>query len=252
MTEDKPQTRNLLIRAGVVVAGVVLLAVALPVIYFAWLSALGLIGIGLTAVIGIAAVRALPYLGQKWENKLLSMRMGEARANPIEQIQNNVLRKASQLNAFKGGLTQIGGQISTLESTLKEQKKRDPEEDFAEQDAALAKMKQFYRAKQGSYATAYAALEDYKKAVERAKFKYNFGTSAQGIAQAMNSQDAKTLVENMLADEAFKAVDQRYNTAFAALDMDSAEINNAKQLTFGKGVTLDVAPIRIPVMQDKK
>ena len=94
--------------------------------------------------------------------------------------------------------------------------------------------------------TAAKALEEYKKAVERAKFKYGFGTAAQGIANAMNDSDAKTLMENMLADEAFSAVDQRYNQAFATLDMDSLELSTSNKLEFSQGMTIDVQSIQIP------
>lgn len=238
--------KSLLVRAGVVVGGIVVLALVLPVVYYAFLSALGLIGLGIAAAFGIGFIKALPLLGQKWENQLLGMRKAEARANPIEQIQNNVIFKARQLEAFKSGMQAIGAQIGSLESSLKEQAKKDPDDDLSEQWAALGKMKDFYEAKKRSYAQAYQALEDYKKAVERAKFKYGFGTAAQGIAQAMNANDAKALVENMLADEAFKSVDLRFNSAFAALDTDSMELSANNKLEFGKGITIDVQAIKIP------
>jgi hypothetical protein len=211
-----------------------------------FLSALGLLGLGVTAVLGVGLIKALPFLGQKWENKLLGLRKAEARANPIEQIQNNVIRKAQQLKVFKDGLENIGGQIRSLESSLKEQSRKDPQEDFSDQWEAVAKMQDFYEKKKQHYHTAVNALEDYKRAVERAKFKYGFGTAAQGIANAMNDADAKTLMENMLADEAFAAVDQKYNQAFAALDMDSVELTSNNRLEFSKDMTIDVQGIVIP------
>ena len=238
--------KSWLVRGVMGVAALIVLALALPLVYFAFLSTLGLLGILITGVIGIGVIKALPYLGQKWENKLLGLRKAEARANPIEQIQNNVIRKAQQLKAFKDGMETIGGQIGSLETSLKEQARKDPTEDFSEQWEAVNKMKLYYNAKKESYAAAYQALEDYKKAVERAKFKYGFGNAAAGIAQAMNAADAETLVQNMLSDEAFKAVDVRFNSAFAALDMDTVELNAAKRLEFGKGLTIDVNAIHIP------
>jgi len=222
---SKSPDTSMLVRSVVVIGAIGLLALVLPVVYFAFLSTLGLVGIGITAAIGYGVVQALPMLGQKWENKLLGLRKSEARANPIEQIQNNVIRKAQQLKAFKDGIETIGGQIGSLESSLKEQARKDPDDDLTDQWAAVAKMKDFYEKKKANYMTAAKALEEYKKAVERAKFKFGFGTAAQGIANAMNDNDAKTLMENMLADEAFSAVDQRYNQAFATLDMDSLELS---------------------------
>lgn len=236
-------------RGVMAVVAIGVLALVLPVVYLAFLSTLGLIGIGITAAIGVGFVQALPLLGQKWENKLLGLRKAEARANPIEQIQNNVIRKAQQLKAFKDGMEVIGGQIGSLESSLKEQARKDPDDDLSDQWAAVEKMKLFYSKKKENYRVAAIALEEYKKAVERAKFKFGFGNAAQGIANAMNDADAKTLMENMLADEAFAAVDQRYNQAFAALDIDSLELSSTKSLEFSKGMTIDVQAIHIPTQE---
>jgi hypothetical protein len=238
--------RSMLVRATVAIGAIGILALVLPVVYFAFLSTLGLVGIGITGALGYAFIQALPMLGQKWENKLLGLRKSEARANPIEQIQNNVIRKAQQLKAFKDGMELIGGQIGSLESSLKDQARKDPEDDLRDQWEAVEKMKLFYEKKKENYRAAAAALEEYKKAVERAKFKFGFGNAAQGIANAMNDTDAKTLMENMLADEAFAAVDQRYNQAFAALDIDSLELSSTKSLEFSKGMTIDVHAINIP------
>lgn len=241
--------KSWIVRGVMAVAAIGVLAFVLPLIYFAFLSALGLVGIAITAALGFGFIQALPMLGQKWENKLLGLRKAEARTNPIEQIQNNVIRKAQQLKAFKDGMEVIGGQIGSLETSLKEQQRKDPGDDFTEQWNAVNKMKSYYDTKKQSYAQAYTALEEYKKAVERAKFKFGFGNAAAGIAQAMNSTDAEALVQNMLSDEAFKAVDIRFNSAFAALDMDSVELNTKNHLEFGQGLTIDVQAIHIPTAE---
>ena len=91
-TAQSPPNKSLMVRAAVAVGVVGALALVLPLVWFAFLSTLGLLGIGITAVIGFGLVQAIPALGQKWENKLLGLRKAEARANPIEQIQNNVIR----------------------------------------------------------------------------------------------------------------------------------------------------------------
>ena len=96
--------RSILVRGVMVFGAIAVLAFILPLVYFAFLSALGLLGLGITAVLGVGIIKALPLLGQKWENKLLGLRKSEARTNPIEQIQNNVIRKAQQLKAFKDGM----------------------------------------------------------------------------------------------------------------------------------------------------
>lgn len=225
--------------AGGVIIG---LALILPLIYYALLSTLGLLAIGVVALVGFALVKTIPLMGQRLENKLLGLRKAEARANPIEQIENNVVRKAEQLNAFKKGLENIGAQLASLVRSLSEQKRKDPTEDFSEQESALSAMKVYYDTKKASYAQALQALEDYKKAVERARFKHGFGTAAAGIAQAMNSTDAESLVQSMLSDEAFRAVDLKFNSAFAALDVESIEVglrSSVQQLNSEPTLTLE-------------
>lgn len=246
-------SKSVLIRSGVVIAGICMLAFVLPIIYKAFLATLGLLGLGITGGIGFVFLKAIPFFGQNLENKLLGLRKAQARSNPIEQLQNNLIRKANQLSLFKAGLETIGGQIGSLETSLREQAQKDPDDDLSEQIKALTKMKEFYQRRKDTYVQACKALEEYKKAIERAKFKFGFGAAAQGIAQAMNDTDAKTLMENMLADEAFKSVDQRFNTAFAALDLDSAELTSAKSLDFNSGgtpLTIDFQSIQIPVAKE--
>lgn len=239
-------SKSMIVRGSMIVVAIVALAIGLPLVYLAFLSTLGLLGIAITAAIGFAFIQSLPYLGQKLENKLLGLRKKEARENPIEQIENNVIRKSQQLKAFRDGLELIGGQIGSLSSSLKNQKQHDPTEDFSDQEEAIEKMQLYYQIKKNSYAEAMQALQDYKKAVDRAKFKFGFGTAAAGIAQAMNASDAETLMQNMLSDESFKAVDLKFNTAFATLDMDTLELNANKQIEFGKGVKLDFNNVHIP------
>lgn len=235
---------------GVTAVGVIaVLAIAWPAVWVAFLSSLGMVGIGIMFLVGAALIQALPMLGQKWENKILNLRMAEARANPIAQIQNNVIRKTQQLKSFKDGLTVIGTQITSLGDSLKAQAKADPGDDLTDQWTALRKMEAFYEKKKGKYQAAVISLEEYKTAVERAKFKYGFGNAAKGIAAAMNEADAEALMQNMLSDEAFSAVNDRYNSAFAELDIESLELTSTKQLEFGKGLTLDMQTIEIPQVQ---
>lgn len=246
-----PKQKSWLARGVMAIGAFAALVFLLPVIYFAFLSALGLLGIGIIAVIGIGLIQLLPLLGQKWENKILGLRKAEARANPIEQLQNSLVLKAQKLQSFKEGMLNIGSQIASLDDSLKAQALKDPEDDFTDQRAAIAKMKEFYERRKVTYGAAVQALEDYKKAIDRAKFKYGFGTAAQGIAQAMNDNDAQTLMSNMLADEAFKSVDQRFNSAFAALDLDSAELSNTNRIEFGKGLAIDLQTIKIPNLAEQ-
>lgn len=239
-------SKSFLVRAVVAAAGIAGLAVALPFVYFAFLSTLGLLGIGIAGIIGIGMIRALPYLGQRWENKLLGLRKNEARRNPIEQMQNRLLEKGAQLEAFKRALSTIGGQIQGLTRMVDERHRTDPTHDLSEMRRAIEKMQDFYATMQQKYKNACTAFNSYKVAVDRKMFEYGFAQAGQAALKSMNATDAENMMKDMLADEAFKSVAQQFDATFAALDIESAAMTNAKQLEFGKGVTIDLTAIQIP------
>ncbi|NRR31773.1 hypothetical protein HSX11_16465 [Oxalobacteraceae bacterium] len=73
---------------------------------------------------GIALFQTLPLLGQKLENRLLAARKAEARANPIEQLQNFLMQKRERVRAFKGAVVQIGAQIKSMSDMIDERKRQ--------------------------------------------------------------------------------------------------------------------------------
>lgn len=244
--------KSWLARIAVVSSGILILAVALPIVFFALQAALGIAAIGIIAVLGFAVVKTLPMLGQKWENRLLGMRKAEARANPIEQMQNRLLQKQRQLDAFRNALTEIGGQITGMERMIVDRAKADPEQDLSMQRGAVTKMKAFYEQMKLKFNAACSALLDLTKEVERKKFEFGFAQAGQSALRAMSVSDADNMLKDMLADEAFKAVEQRFDSTFAALDIESTTLTNHSQLEFGKDVVLDVSAIKIPLMAEAK
>ena len=97
------------IRLGAVAVTVALLALAAPLIWAAVAA-----GVGLVALLGLAAAgsvvfQALPLAMQTLENRWLRWRKAEARANPIEQLQSECLRREERLAAFRRALVAIGG-----------------------------------------------------------------------------------------------------------------------------------------------
>lgn len=248
----KQEQKSWLARIGVAGAGVALLAILLPIIFMALQAVLGLAAIGVVAVAAFAVVKALPMLGQKWENKLLSVRKAEARANPIEQMQNRLLQKQQQLDAFRLALTEIGAQISGMERMITDRAKTDPGQDLSMQKAAVFKMTEFYGQMKAKFSAACVALADLTKEVERKKFEFGFAQAGASALRAMSVSDADNMLKDMLADEAFKAVEQRFDSTFAALDLESTALTKHDRLEFGTGITLDVSAIKIPVLAQAK
>ena len=116
---------------------VVLLSLSSAVISKAVIAGAGLVALGLIAVMGAMIFSALPLVMQKVENQLLALRKAEARRNPVEQLQNDCLRRAERLNSFRQALVNIGGQIESMREMLEDRRRINPGQGMERQQRAL-------------------------------------------------------------------------------------------------------------------
>jgi chaperonin cofactor prefoldin len=205
------------------------------------------------AVVGIGLFQALPLAGQKWENKLLSMRKAEARANPIEQLQNYLLSKRASVNALQDAVAEIGAQIKSLNGMVAERKKAKPGYDSSEEDAEIAKMVVAHKELESVYLSAETALDDLSARIEERKFKHKFsqvGRQAISAINAANGQTPEEMIGEMLVSEADSAILDNYNRVFASLDLHAARLNSTRSLSHSTGLTLDAMDIQMPVGQN--
>lgn len=232
-------------RVGVVVAGVLLLAALAPVIWALASAGVGIIVIGIISMIGFTGIHMLPYLGQKLENTILKLRKGEARANPIEQLQNFLRQKAQQVSDFKSAVTSISAQIRSLESMVAQRKRERPGYDASAQERSIQAMKDAYTVLVAKYTNAENALADLRTAIQDKEFEWKFSQAGQAAMKSLNATSGKELMEAMLADEAFSSVTDNFNKVFADLEMEAQHLTQAKQLEFDSGMTIDVSAINL-------
>lgn len=254
---DKLFVRKVLFGAGAVVG----LAVLLPVIGMAVMAGFGLAALALLLVGAGVANRYLPVLWLKVENHVVELEQreanrhlaalkAEARQNPIEQLQNYLQLKARQLSAYQEFVVQIGAQVRSAADMLEERKRLKPGRDHSKKDEALAAMRtayQFHLDKSEKGKKAMAALEE---AVDDAKFDHQFGKVGQAAMQQMRALEGQDLLNEMLAAESFASVRDNFNQVFSDIEVQIGQINSAKQLDFGEGVTLDVSSIHIPTIKE--
>jgi len=241
------------LRVGTILAGVGGLWLLSQVIWAAASAAAGLAVIGVIGVVGIAVFQSLPMLAQKWENKLLGLRKAEARANPIEQAENDLLRREAQLQSFKSAMENVNAQIIGLENSLKRTRRDKPNYDLSEQTAAVEKMQLFYNNRMKRFGLAVKAREDFKNKIEEAKMKWEFQQQANMAIRAMNASDKDAKINEILTEVAFDSVQKEFDTIFAKLDVDAAEMSAEKQIEFAPNATLDLSAIDItPVVQERK
>ena len=232
-------------RIGFVIAAVAVMALIAPVIWAAASAGVGLIALGVIGLVGFAGLQALPYFGQKIENAVLKLRKSEARANPIEQLQNFLRQKAQQVADFKAAVSNIGAQIKTLEDMVAQRKRERPGYNAAPQEASIAAMKEAYNTLKTKYINAENALSDLKLAIQDKEFEWKFSQAGQAAMASLNATSGKELMEAMLADEAFSSVTENFNKVFADLEMEAKHLTTAKQLEFDSGMTIDVSAINL-------
>lgn len=244
-----PQAENLkarwLVRATVAVGGVVALGLLSSFILAAAVAGAGLAVLGVLALGGVGLFQALPYIGQRWENKLLALRKEEARRNPIETLQNYLMLRDKQVKQFKDAVTSIGAQIQSLADMLEDRKKLKPNADYSRQERSLAAMRQAHDVLESKYRNADNALTQLSEVIEDKKFEYSFGQLGQQAIQNMNMSNGEDLLNNMLADEAFSSVRNNFNKVFSELELEAGKLTAAKQLSFDEGMTIDVSSIQL-------
>jgi len=214
-----------LLRIAAIAATVGLLALTAPFIWLAVSAGVGLLALGAIALAGFVALSALPLALQKWENRMLSARKREAHTNPIEQLQNDCLRRAQKLTEFRAALASIGGQIETMRQMLQERRHKAPQYELNRQEAAVNRMEHFYRANIGRLEEAHHALEAFRDQVKHKAFEWEFAQAGKVVMTTLNPSEVNDLMQNLLSDEALRSVQDRFNTVFAELDVDLHSIH---------------------------
>ncbi|MCU0939822.1 MAG: hypothetical protein MUC86_11925 [Burkholderiaceae bacterium] len=197
-----------------------LLVLAAPWVWKAVSAGLGFAALAILGLAGAAALQALPLAAQKLENRLLAARKAEARANPIEQLQNDVLRREERLRSFRAALVQIGAQIESMAQMIDTRRRTDPGHVLQRQQQALQGMTQFHEQNLKRLQAAQAALEAFRHQVQQKVFEWEFYVAGKQVLEVLNPSELGELMHSLLTDEALKAVQQRFNEVFAELDID--------------------------------
>ena len=214
-----------LVRGIAVVANLGLLTVLAPLVWAAVSAAAGItVLIGMT-VAGFAVFQALPLAMQKLENRVLRARKVEARANPIEQLQNEVLRRAERLQSFRRALVIVGGQIESISQLLVDRRHRDPTHVLDRQQRALDRLQQFQSVNLDRLGQAQAALEEFRFTVERKESEWRIALAIDEANELLDPNATDNLMQDLLTDTALRSVQERFNCVFAELDVQMSSLD---------------------------
>jgi hypothetical protein len=246
-------TTKRLIIGGATAGALVILAPAVLV-----LAKVGMImtALGVSAVGCGVAYKWLPWIVQRTENAvieaqnheanrhLIALKL-EAKENPIEQAQNEFMRRSTQYANFKSAMEKIGGKVTSCRTKLQKMAADRPQYDLTEQWKGLEKMETFYNNRIERMKQAYIKLQEFKAKIDEAKEKWEFQLMANDAIAAMNSTDKDALIGEILVEVAFDSVQQEFDAIFAKLDIDAAEVSAQKQLDFGTDMKLDISEIEL-------
>ena len=128
--------------------------------------------------------QALPLLMQRLENRLLAARKAKARANPIEQLQNDCMRRELRLASFRRALVEIGAADREHAPDGRRAPPPRPAQVLDKQDRALQKMTQFHELNLGRLEQAHAALQAFRQQVQQKLFEWQFAQAGQVVMNA--------------------------------------------------------------------
>ena len=214
-----------LVRGIAVMATVGLLAASAPLVWAAVSSGAGIAALLGMAAVGFAVFQALPLLLQKLENRVLHLRKAEARANPIDQLQNEVLRRAERLQSFRRALVTVGGQIESISELLVDRRHRDPAHVLERQERALHRLQQFHSINLGRLGQAQAALEEFRFTVERKESEWRIALAIGAASDLLDPNATEHLMQDLLRDTALRSVQERFNSVFAVLDVQMSSLD---------------------------
>jgi hypothetical protein len=223
--ESNKSQRLWVVRGAAVLATLALLALSAPLVAAAVAAGAGLSALAVMAVAGVTAFHALPLALQKLENHLLKLRKAEARKNPIEQLQNEMLRRAQRLKSFRNALVTVGGQIESIEQMMAERHQRDPGHVLERQERALQRLRQFHGVNLNRLVQAQAALDEFGLTVQRKDSEWRMALAIDDATAALDPNATENFMQNLLTDTALRTVQDRFNRVFAELDiqMNSVE-----------------------------
>ena len=208
-----------IVRGLAVAATVGLLVLASPFVWAAVSAGVGIAALAGMAAVGFLTLQAVPLAMQKVENRLLQSRKAEAQRNPVEQLQNEMLRRAERLKSFRGALITVGGQIESIQQMMAARSQKDPGHVLEHQERAVHRLKKFHGVNLNRLVQAQAALDEFRLTVQRKESEWTIAMAIGRANEVMDPNATDHLMQDLLTDTALRTVQDRFNAVFAELDV---------------------------------
>jgi hypothetical protein len=241
-----------LIRGAGVFAMLALLALSAPLVWAAVSAGAGIAALAGIVAVGFTCLQLVPLGLQKLENKVLALRKAEARHNPIEQLQNDCIKREERLQSFRRALVTIGGQIESMGQMVDERRHLDPAHILDRQDRALKRMTHFYNANIRRLEEAHVALEAFRHQVKQKMFEWEFAQAGKVVMAALNPRELEDLMQDLLTDEALREVQSRFNSVFAELDVEMRSMGSPTHDFLDRNDLQQMEALTLPERAEKR
>lgn len=217
------------------------LAAAVVISPIVFLAVKGLVGLALAATIGLAMVNFAPVLSMKFANWKLRGIKHEARTNPVETLQNQLVDRRKQLSAFRASITEFNAAVKGFEGKVTMFKRQQP--DQADRfEKQLKGMQDLLVLRERRYREADAELDKFEGAIERASALWDMSLEAQRMNKLAGQQDAGAF-DRIKTDVAFDSVESSLNRAFA--ELETSLLDEAPALTHSPTDVIEMQPIGV-------
>jgi hypothetical protein len=202
--------------------GLGLLAAVLfaPVTWLLAQAVFGLAALGgalaLAGVVGVAIIHGAPVLSMRFANWKLSALKAEAERNPIETLQNQQVELEHGLSQERKAITAFDTEVENYRSSLQGEVEKGFPEAAQSGLPTLKNMERLLTFRRIKYKKAQTRLEERKKSVHLAESKYRVALAAQRVTAA-SGELGNSVLQQILEDIAFGAVDSAVNTSMAEL-----------------------------------
>ena len=224
---------------------IVSFAVVAPVLAVAASGAVSMMKLGVCIAVLWATWLIRPWFVVKWGNIVLKLLKAEARANPIETLQNELLGRKESFEEAKKRLVSLQSMRLTLNQRVKEFEKQygEPEKSLVQMLAGLSALVDKLENKLNIASNQLTEFEGY---IRRQSAQYEIALATGKLAQALRQADGNSdPMRQFLHDEAIESVRVTFNDAMAGVNQllqNDSVVSQVNDDTRLDGV-IDIEPI---------
>ncbi len=222
-----------------------------PVLAFAAAGAVSLVKIAVCVGVLFMGWMLIPWFKIKWKNIVLKLIKAEARANPIETLENEYIARSKNLELARERLTALIGMRNSLSERLDAFKKRHGVSDEGMEKMLSASIQLIERLKNAEKRGA-IVLREFKTRLEMEKDRYEMALSTGQLAKAIkNATGNSDPLQEFISNEALDAVRDEFNHSMAEINrlLEGDEV--VKQLSDDRNIdgVIDITPIKAPELE---